>query len=108
MDELMVIFKADFKKYIKTQVENLRDDINYILCQQYKFIVDENNNIPNDIIIYKLEEYASDSSADQLFNFENFNLKVYDHMEYFDDETLEIVNRKYSMDFELLGYNKHT
>jgi hypothetical protein len=43
-----------------------------------------------------------------LFNFENFNLKVYDHMEYFDDETLEIVNRKYSMDFELLGYNKHT
>jgi hypothetical protein len=106
MDELMVIFKADFKKYVKTEVENLRDDINYILCPQYKFIVDENNNIPNDIIIYKLEEYTNESPAGHFFNFENFNLKVYDHMEYFDDETLEIVNRKYNMDFELLGYEK--
>ena len=108
MDELMNKFKADFKKYIKTEVENLRDDINYILCPQYKFIVDENNIIPDDIIIHKLEEYTNESSAGQFFNFDNFNLKVYDHMEYFDDETLEIVNRKYNMDFELLGYNKHT
>jgi hypothetical protein len=106
MNELMNSFKANFKKYIKTEVENLNDDFNYILCPQYKFVVDENNKIPEDISIYKLEEYTSESEPGQFFQFENFNLKVYDHSEYFDNETLEIVNRKYNMDFELLGYKK--
>jgi len=106
MDELIKNFKADFKKYIKTEVENLTEDFNYVLCPQYKFIVDENNKIPEDISIYKLEEYTPESVQGQFFQFENFNLKVYDHLEYFDNETLEIVNRKYNMDFELLGYKK--
>jgi hypothetical protein len=106
MEELMQNFKADFKKYIKIQVECLTEDFNYVLCPQYKFIVDENNQIPEDISIYKLEEYTPESEAGDFFKFENFNLKIYDHLEYFDNETLEIVNRKYSMDFELLGYKK--
>jgi hypothetical protein len=106
MNELIKNFKADFKKYIKTEVENLTEDFNYVLCPQYKFVVDENNKIPDDIIIYKLEEYTSESEAGKFFQFENFNLKLYDHLEYFDNETLEIVNRKYNMDFELLGYKK--
>lgn len=106
MNDLIKNFKADFKKYIKTQVENLTENFNYILTPQYKFIVDENNNIPEDIIIYKLEEYTADSEAGRFFQFENFNLKIYDHIEYFDNETLEIINRKYVMDFELLGYKK--
>jgi len=106
MDELIKNFKADFKKYIKTEVENLTEDFNYVLCPQYKFIVDENNKIPEDISIYKLEEYTPESVQGQFFQFENFSLKVYDHLEYFDNETLEIVNRKYNMDFELLGYKK--
>jgi hypothetical protein len=106
MDELMNNFKADFKKYIKKEVENLNEDFNYILCLQCKFLVDENNQIPEDISIYKLEEYTPESEAGKFFQFDNFNLKVYDYMEYFDNETLEIVNRKYSMDFELLGYKK--
>jgi len=106
MDELMEKFKANFKKYIKTEVENLNHDFNYILCPQYKFIVDENNQIPNDVTIYKLEEYTPESEPGLFFQFENFNLKVYDHSEYFDNETLEIVNRKYNIDFELLGYKK--
>jgi hypothetical protein len=48
-----------------------------------------------------LEEYTPDSEEGKFFQFEN-----YDHSEYFDNEMLEIVNRKYSLDFELLGYNK--
>jgi len=108
MDELMQNFKSDFKKYIKTEVENLREDFNYILCPQYKFLVDENDQIPDDISIYKLEEYTPDSEPGQFFQFENFYLKVYDYSEYFDNETLEIINRKYSKDFELLGYTKIT
>jgi hypothetical protein len=106
MEELINNFKADFKKYIKTEVENLNENFNYVLCPQYKFVVDENNDIPDDIIIYKLEEYTSESDSGQFFQFENFNLKSYNHSEYFDNETLEIVNRKYSMDFQLLGYKK--
>jgi hypothetical protein len=106
MNELMINFKANFKNYIKTEVENLKEDFNYILTPQYKFVVDENNQIPEDISIYKLEEYTPDSEPGLFFQFEDFNLKVYDHSEYFDNETLEIVNRKYSLDFELLGYNK--
>jgi hypothetical protein len=106
MDELIKNFKEDFKKYIKTEVENLTEDFNYVLCPQFKFVVDENNKIPEDIRIYKLEEYTQESKAGKFFQFENFNLKVYDHSEYFDNETLEIVNRKYSLDFELLGYKK--
>jgi hypothetical protein len=106
MEELMKNFKANFKKYITTEVENLTEDFNYVLCPQYKFIVDEHNQIPEDISIYKLEEYTHDSEVGKFFKFENFKLKVYDHLEYFDNETLEIVNRKYSMDFDLLGYKK--
>jgi hypothetical protein len=106
MEQLMQNFKDDFKKYIKTEVENLNENFNYVLCPQYKFIVDENNNIPDDIIIHKLEEYSSESEAGKFFQFDNFQLKKYDHLEYFENETLEIVNRKYSLDFELLGYNK--
>jgi hypothetical protein len=106
MDEFIQKFKADFKKYVKTEVENLNEDFNYILTPQYKYIVDENNQIPEDITIYKLEEYTTESEAGVFFQFENFTLEVYDHSEYFDDETLEIVNRKYSKDFELLGYEK--
>jgi hypothetical protein len=105
INELILILKADFKKYILNEVENLTEDFNYILCPQYKFIVDKNNKIPNDISVYKLEEYTSESQAGKFFKFDNFNLKIYDHSEYFDDETLEIVNRKYSMDFKLLGYD---
>ena len=44
----------------------------------------QNNDIPNDIIIYKLEEYTSESDSGQFFQFENFNLKSYNHSEYFD------------------------
>jgi hypothetical protein len=108
IDELIQKFKADVKKYVKTEVENLNEEFNYVLTPQYKYIVDESNKIPEDIIIYKLEEYTSYSEPGLFFQFENFNLKVYDYSEYFDDESLEIVNRKYSKDFELLGYTKIT
>jgi len=106
INHLIAILKKNFKNYIKTEVENLNENFNYVLCPQYKFVVDENNKIPEDISIYKLEEYTPESEAGKFFNFENFNLKVYDHSEYFDNETLEIVNRKYSMDFELFVYKK--
>jgi len=106
VDDLIAILKKNFKHYILNDVENLNEESNYILTPQYKFVVDENNRIPEDISIYKLEEYTSESEPGKFFQFENFNLKVYDHSEYFDNETLQIVNRKYNMDFELFGYKK--
>ena len=106
INHLIAILKKNFKYYIINDVVNLKEDFNYVLTPQYKFVVDENEQIPEDISIYKLEEYTPESEAGKFFNFENFNLKVYDHSEYFDNETLEIVNRKYSMDFELFGYKK--
>jgi len=76
--------------------------------QQYKYIIDENDNIPNDVTIYKLEEYETNTEAKEFFQFENFNLKKYNYADYYDNECLAIINEVYKKDFELFGYEKIT
>lgn len=72
--------------------------------QQYKYVIDENGNIPNDVTIYKLEDYETNIEAQEFFQFENFNLKRYNYADYYDNECLELINEVYKKDFELLSY----
>jgi hypothetical protein len=94
---------ADLKRVIK---ENLLEysEKDLFFRQQYKYVTDENANIPDDITIYKLEEYETNVEAQDFFKFENFNIKRYDYSDYYDNECLSIINEVYKKDFELLGY----
>ena len=94
---------ADLKRLIK---ENLLEysESDLFFRQQYKYVVDENDNIPDDVTIYKLEDYETNTEAQKFFKFENFNLKRYNYADYYDNECLEIINEVYKKDFELLSY----
>jgi hypothetical protein len=89
IESLVSLLKTEFKKYICN---------NSLICQ-YKYLF-ENDNLPNNLTIYKLEEPETFSH----FNFKDFNLKEYQLSEYFDNETLQIVNDLFKKDFELFNY----
>ena len=113
MEDLINLLKTEFKKYIL-------DIDNTSLIPQYNYLIDENENIPQNMTIYKLEEPETFAHL----NFNDFNLKEYNLSEYFfsgqsneyflsgqgheyfDSELLEIVNNKYQKDFELFNYSK--
>ncbi len=108
MDEFINTIIEDFRDYIKNRLVVLFNENNIIMQQQYKYIIDENDNIPNDVTIYKLEEYETNTEAKEFFQFENFNLKKYNYADYYDNECLAIINEVYKKDFELFGYEKIT
>jgi len=108
MDEFINTIIEDFRDYIKNRLVVLLNENNLIMQQQYKYIIDENDNIPNDVTIYKLEEYETNTEAKEFFQFENFNLKKYNYADYYDNECLAIINEVYKKDFELFGYEKIT
>jgi hypothetical protein len=94
---------VDLKRLIK---ENLLEysETDKFFRQQYKYVTDENGNIPNDVTIYKLEDYETNVEAQEFFQFDNFNLKKYNYADYYDNECLAIINEVYKKDFELLSY----
>jgi len=98
---------ADLKRLIK---ENLLEysETDLFFRQQYKYVIDENETIPDDVTIYKLEDYETNVEAKDFFKFENFNLKKYNYSDYYDDECLAIINEVYKKDFVLLGYQTIT
>lgn len=99
----------NLKKFIKTQLINnnkLDEFHKFWFTPQIDYVVNSNGNIPDDITIYKLEEYSNDSEAGQFFQFENFNLKKYDYSLYLDDECIEIINNVYDKDFTIFNYKK--
>jgi len=102
-EEEFVALVADLKILIK---ENLLEysETDLFFRQQYKYVTDENGNIPDDVTIYKLEDYETNAEAQEFFQFENFNIKKYNYSDYYDDECLAIINEVYKKDFELLGY----
>lgn len=93
MDDLISILKSEFKKFILSLADTS-------LSCQYKYLVDEDGNIPENITCYKLEEPETFSHLE----FKNFNLKTYDLSEYYDSETLEAVNVYFKKDFEIFNY----
>lgn len=94
---------VDLKRLIK---ENLLEysETDKFFRQQYKYVTDKNGNIPNDVTIYKLEDYETNVEAQEFFQFDNFNLKKYNYSDYYDNECLAIINEVYKKDFELLSY----
>jgi hypothetical protein len=106
-DEEFVTLVADLKRLIK---ENLVEysETDLFFRQQYKYVIDENETIPDDVTIYKLEDYETNVEAKDFFKFENFNLKKYNYSDYYDDECLAIINEVYKKDFVLLGYQTIT
>ena len=93
--DLINLLKTEFKKYIL-------DIDNTTLIPQYNYIVEDQGNLPTNIVVYKLEE----PETFEHLGFKDFQLKEYDLSEYFDSESLEIVNKKYEKDFELFNYSK--
>jgi len=108
MEEYIESLANDFKQFIKIDLKNAVVD-NTLFCYkivtlQSNYILDENNNIPENMIVHKLEDYASNSELQSFFNFLGFDLKTYDLSKFYDAETLAIVNEVYKKDFDLFGY----
>ena len=106
MNEFITRIIEDFRYYIKNRLVVLCNENNIVMQEQNKYIIDENGNIPNNITIYKLEDYEVNTETQSFFQFENFNLKRYNHADYYDNECLQIINEIYKKDFELFGYEK--
>lgn len=101
----------NFKKFIKLLKEMVEKNILYKpFFQQYKFMLEDINNeelgISPNITIYKLEDYTTNTEAQNFFQFEDFKIRKYNYSDYYDNETLAIVNEIYSKDFDLFGYDK--
>jgi len=92
------------KKYIsKTDLDNHN-------IPQYKYVVDENNQLIQNIIIMKNETLTDDLklngiSCDGIF-YQKGTESSDNYMKYFDREGLDIVNTFYHKDFELFQYDK--
>ena len=93
MEDLINLLKTEFKKYIL-------DITDTSLIPQYNYLIDDQGNIPSNLTIYKLEE----PETFEHLGFKDFQLKEYDLSEYFDTESLEIVDNIFQKDFELFGY----
>jgi hypothetical protein len=92
IEEYIFILKTEFKKYI----------LELEMSCQYNYLIDEQGNIPSNMTIYKLEEPQTFS----YLGFKDFQLKEYQLSEYFDSESLLIVNNIFQKDFELFNYLK--
>ena len=79
--------------------------------EQYKFIIDENNNIINNIIILKsekLNEQMSDLGFPDFTNFcNNTNTKITkNYYNYLNKNSINLINEYYKQDFDYFNYEK--
>lgn len=107
------IKQENFRKFVKNELlkydlNTFKDDnVHYI--PQYKFLItnEDDSEITNNVKFYRLEDFLKKSEKideNLLFLLEKFRLKSYNYKEYYDEETISIVNSVYEKDFTLLGY----
>jgi hypothetical protein len=111
-------YQTDFKSFVKQILRYDKAVPNRHLLPQYKFLLGDLGEINSRINIYKYEdfEYAVRDICKNVgigFDQELFKKKIneseYDgksYVDYYDDETVEIVKRIYKKDFELFGYSE--
>lgn len=77
--------------------------------QQYKFICDEKKVI-NKISIFKTETLTNDLHKYGYTNFETklntSDLSIVNYMDYLNNDSIQLINNYYYMDFELFNYDK--
>ena len=86
---------SDFKQFVKNKLVHFDFNRSYEsniihYYPQYLFLVGQNDTFDKNIIIYKIEDKE--------------NPKFYDLNEYYDNETLMIVNKIYAKDFKYFNY----
>ena len=76
---------------------------------QYKYLIDEDNEIMKDICILRTESLTSDIHK---LGYTDFNLHVHknskkvNYNDYLNSECIELINEYYDKDFKLFNYEK--
>lgn len=96
------------KKFVINIIErkNMYDNHN---IPQYKFLVDDNGNIDNNIILLKTENLSNGMKS---LGYNDFNVRANvnpvksNYYDYLNDSSINIINDIYHKDFILFGYDK--
>jgi hypothetical protein len=88
---------TNIKIFIKNSLKNFNFNLKFDptiihFYPQYLFLIDKYNKIPKNIKLYKVEEDL------------NLSPHYYNLSDYYDTETIKIINRIYAKDFELFNY----
>jgi hypothetical protein len=95
------------KDYLENYSNSTRD--NHIR-PQFEFLLDENNNILTNIILFKTENLTNMMKEINLFN--DFNIKALknkstrDYYSFLNRDTMNLINDFYHQDFVYFGYTK--
>lgn len=76
--------------------------------EQYKFLIDDNDKINNDIIIFKsesLNKQMEDLGFPEFKTFCNFNYSNKNYMKYLTNKSIKMINNYYYKDFLYFNYN---
>lgn len=90
------------KKYLKkTNLDNHN-------IPQYKFLIDENNNLIQNLKLFKLENLDEDLNKFGIMQ-NNKNIPNYDrvYLSYLNKNSIDLINNVYKKDFELFNYNMY-
>ncbi len=100
--------QQEIEQIIKTY---LKDNLSYDnhKLEQYKFLLNNDNQINKDIIIYKSETLNQQMIKLGFPEFENFcnntNTKITsDYLKYLNDNSIKLINDYYNLDFHYFNY----
>lgn len=95
-DNPEIVYKV-MKKFVESDIYDNHP------TPQYKYLIDENGDICNKIKIFRTENLTND--------LQNYGFKDYDgsgtqkcYLNYFNDDSIKLINDIYKKDFELFNY----